>query len=101
MIKQRNESISIYKQNNRKDLLAVEENEVAILSTYLPKQLGEDETKNICQKIVADTNSQSIKDMGKVMGILKKNYSDSIDFSKAGAILKDILTNKWNTLKNI
>ena len=94
MIKQRNESISIYKQNNRKDLLAVEENEVAILSTYLPKQLGEDETKNICQKIVADTNSQSIKDMGKVMGILKKDYSDSIDFSKAGAILKDILNNK-------
>ena len=94
MIKQRNESISIYKKNNRKDLLAVEENEVSILSTYLPKQLGEDETKNICLKIVADTNSQSIKDMGKVMGILKKDYSDSIDFSKAGAILKDILNNK-------
>ncbi len=94
MIKQRNESITIYKQNNREDLLAVEENEVAILSSYLPKQLGEEETKEICQKIVNDTNSQNIKDMGKVMGILKKDYSDSIDFSKAGVILKEILNKK-------
>jgi len=94
MIKQRNESIVIYKQNNRDDLLAVEENEVAILTSYLPKQLGEQETIDICQKIVIDTNSLNIKDMGKVMGILKKDYSDSIDFSKAGAILKEILNKK-------
>ena len=94
MIKQRNESIAIYKQNNRDDLLAVEENEVAILTSYLPKQLGEQETIDICQKVVIDTNSLNIKDMGKVMGILKKDYSDSVDFSKAGAILKDILNNK-------
>ena len=94
MIKQRNESIEIYKQNNRADLLAVEENEAAILSSYLPKQLSEEETKEICQKIVIDTNSQNIKDMGKVMGVLKKDYSDSVDFSKAGIILKDILNKK-------
>ena len=94
MIKQRNESIAIYKQNNRDDLLAVEENEVAILTSYLPKQLGEQETIDICQKVVIDTNSLNIKDMGKVMGILKKDYSDSIDFSKAGAILKEILNKK-------
>ena len=94
MIKQRNESIVIYKQNNRDDLLAVEENEVAILTSYLPKQLGEQETIDICQKVVIDTNSLNIKDMGKVMGILKKDYSDSIDFSKAGAILKEILNKK-------
>ena len=91
MIKQRNESIQIYKKNNREDLLAVEEKEVAILSSYLPKQLTDDEIKNICQKMANDLNAQSIKDMGKVMGKLKQNYSDSLDFSKAGAILKEML----------
>ena len=91
MIKQRNESIEIYKKNNRADLLAVEEKEANILISYLPKQLSNDEIKDICQKTIEETNSQSIKDMGKVMAILKKNYSDSLDFSKAGKILKDIL----------
>ena len=91
MIKQRNESIDIYKKNNRADLLAVEEKEVNILSSYLPKQLSDDETKDVCRKMLNETNAQSIKDMGKVMGILKKNYSDNLDFSKAGAILKEML----------
>ena len=101
MIKQRNESIQIYKKNNRKDLLVVEEKEVTILSSYLPKQLTDDETKNICQKIAEDLNAQSIKDMGKVMGKLKQTYSDILDFSKAGAILKEILNKKWSIQKNI
>ncbi len=91
MIKQRNESIDIYKKNNRADLLAVEEKEVNILSSYLPKQLSDDETKDVCRKMINETNAQNIKDMGKVMGILKKNYSDNLDFSKAGAILKEML----------
>ena len=91
MIKQRNESIDIYKKNNRADLLAVEEKEVNILSSYLPKQLSDEETEDVCRKTINETNAQSIKDMGKVMGILKKNYSDNLDFSKAGAILKEIL----------
>ena len=94
MIKQRNESIEIYKKNNRADLLAVEEKEANILISYLPKQLSNDEIKDICQKTIEETNSQSIKDMGKVMAILKKNYSDNLDFSKAGAILKEILNKK-------
>ena len=91
MIKQRSESIEIYKKNNREDLLKVEENEVSILSNYLPKQLSEEETKNVCLEIVQKINAQSVKDMGKVMGELKKNYSDNLDFSKAGAILKEVL----------
>ena len=91
MIKQRSESIEIYKKNNREDLLKVEENEVSILSNYLPKQLSDEETKNICLETVKKINAQSIKDMGKVMGELKKNYSDNLDFSKAGAILKEVL----------
>ena len=91
MIKQRSESIEIYKKNNREDLLKVEENEVSVLSNYLPKQLSDEETKNICLEIVKKINAQSIKDMGKVMGELKKKYSDNLDFSKAGAILKEVL----------
>jgi len=91
MIKQRSESIEIYKKNNREDLLKIEENEVSILLNYLPKQLNDEETKNICLEIVKKINAQSIKDMGKVMGELKKNYSDNLDFSKAGTILKEVL----------
>ena len=91
MIKQRSESIEIYKKNNREDLLKIEENEVSILLNYLPKQLSDEETKNICLEIVKKINAQSIKDMGKVMGELKKNYSGNLDFSKAGTILKEVL----------
>ena len=91
MIKQRSESIDIYKKNNRNDLLEVEQSEVNILSSYLPKQLGEDETKKLCSEVIQKLGASSIKDMGKVMGELKKNHSDSLDFSKAGSILKQIL----------
>ena len=91
MIKQRSESIDIYKKNNRNDLLEVEQSEVNILSSYLPKQLGEDETKKLCSEVIQKLGASSIKDMGKVMGELKKNHSDDIDFSKAGSILKEIL----------
>ena len=91
MIKQRSESIEVYKKSNRNDLLEIEQGEVNVLSDYLPKQLGEDETKKLCSEIVEKTGASSIKDMGKVMGELKKNHSDDIDFSKAGSILKEIL----------
>ena len=93
MIKQRAESIDVYKKNNREDLLKIEENEHEILSSYLPKQMSEEETKKICSEVVQKIGASSIKDMGKVMGELKKNYSDTLDFSKAGAILKEILGN--------
>ena len=92
MIKQRAESIDIYKKNNREDLLNIEENEHKILSSYLPKQLSEEETKKICSEVAQKIGASSIKDMGKVMGELKKNYSDTIDFSKAGSLLKEILS---------
>ena len=91
MIKQRAESIDVYKKNNREDLLKIEENEHEILSSYLPKQLSEEETKKICSEVVQKIGASSIKDMGKVMGELKKNYSDTFDFSKAGSLLKEIL----------
>ena len=91
MIKQRSESIDIYKKNNREDLLEVEEKESEILSGYLPKQLGEEETKKICNETASKLGASSIKDMGKVMGELKKQYADSLDFAKAGSILKELL----------
>ena len=91
MIKQRSESIDIYKKNNRKDLLEVEEKESEILSSYLPKQLGEEETKKICTETANKLGASSIKDMGKVMGELKKQYADSLDFAKAGSVLKELL----------
>ncbi len=91
MIKQRVESIDIYKKNNRQDLLEVEQKEHDILSSFLPKQLTDEETKKICSELVNSLGANSIKDMGKVMGELKKNYSDNLDFAKAGTLLKELL----------
>ena len=91
MLKQRAESIDIYKKNNRTDLLEVEQNEHDILTSFLPKQLGEEETKKICGDVIAKLGASSIKDMGRVMGELKKTHSDEIDFAKAGPMIKDLL----------
>ena len=91
MIKQRAESIDIYKKNDRKDLLDIEQKEFDLISSFLPKQLSEDETKKICSEIISKLGAQSIKDMGKVMGELKKQYPDNLDFAKAGPLLKQLL----------
>ena len=91
MIKQRSESIEVYKKGDRQDLLEAEQKEIDLLITYLPNQLNDDETRSICDEIVSSIGANSIKDMGKVMGELKKNYSDVIDFSKAGKIIREIL----------
>ena len=94
MVKQRAESIDIYKKNNRTDLLEVEQNEYNILTGFLPKQLSEEETKKICGEMISKLGANSLKDMGKVMGELKKSHSDEIDFSKAGPLIKELLNNK-------
>ena len=94
MVKQRAESIDIYKKNNRTDLLKVEQSEYDILIGFLPKQLSEDETKKICIELISKLGASSVKDMGKVMGELKKLHSDEIDFAKAGSIIKELLNNK-------
>ncbi len=91
MMKQRTESIDIYKKNNRSDLLEIERNEFNILSSFLPKQLNDEDTKKICEEIISKLGANSIKEMGKVMGELKKKHADEIDFSKAGALLKQLL----------
>ena len=91
MVKQRAESIDIYKKNNRTDLLEVEQNEYDILTSFLPNQLSEEETKKICADLISKIGANSLKDMGKVMGELKKNHADEIDFSKAGSMIKELL----------
>ena len=91
MIKQRAESIEIYKKGNRQDLLEVEQKEHEIISSFLPKQLSEEETKSICNEMIKKLNAGTIKEMGKIMGALKEEYSDNLDFSKAGSYLKEIL----------
>ena len=91
MVKQRAESIEIYKKNNRNDLLEVEQNEYDIITGFLPKQLGEEETKKICADVSSKIGASSLKDMGKVMGELKKQHADEIDFAKAGPLIKELL----------
>ena len=89
MAKQRAESIDIYKKNNRTDLLEIEQNEYNILTSFLPKQLGDEETKKICAELISKLEASSVKDMGKVMGELKKLHSEEIDFAKAGSLIKE------------
>ena len=91
MIKQRNESCEVYKKAGRKELLESETREIEVISTFLPKQLSEEETKKICQETVKSVGATSMKDMGKVMGALKSKHADSIDFSKVSLIIKELL----------
>ena len=93
MVKQRAESIDIYKENNRADLLEVEQNEYNILIRFLPKQLSEEETKKICAEVISKLEANSVKDMGKVIGELKKQHADEIDFAKASSLIKELLSN--------
>ena len=91
MVKQRNESCEVYKKAGRTELLDLETREIEIISSFLPKQLSEDETKKICEEIITKVGASTIKDMGKVMGELKKTHADILDFSKVGSILKTVL----------
>ena len=91
MVKQRNESCEVYKKAGREELLASETKEIEIISSFLPKQLSEEETKKICEDVIKKVDAASIKDMGKVMGELKKTHADVLDFSKVGSIIKTIL----------
>ena len=94
MIKQRNESCEVYKKAGRKELLEDEMKEIDVISSFLPKQLSEEETKKICGEIISKLGASSLKDMGKVMGELKKLHADEIDFAKAGPLIKELLNNQ-------
>ena len=92
MVKQRLESADIYKKNNRLELAAKEEFEIEVIREFLPKQLTEQEIKEIIGKLVEETNSSSIRDMGKIMGALKSKYAGQLDFTLAGKLLKEHLS---------
>ena len=91
MIKQRNESCEVYKKAERKELLENELKEINVISTFLPKQLSEEETKKICEEVIKSVGATSMKDMGKVMGVLKTKYAETLDFSKVSTIIKGLL----------
>ena len=91
MVKQRNESCDVYKKAGRTELLEVETKELEIISSFLPEQLSEEDTKKLCEEAIKKVQASSIKDMGKVMGELKKTHADVLDFSKVGSIIKTIL----------
>ena len=92
MKKQRQDSADLYKKGNRQELLEAEEAEIKIIDTFLPKQLSDEETKKICKQVIESSGAKSIKDMGKIMGLLKQKYSDTIDFSKVNLIVKGLLS---------
>ena len=91
MIKQRNESIELYKKNNRKDLLDIEKGEIDIISRFLPKQFNDEETIKICKETIQSIKAEGPKDIGKVMGTIKKKYAEVLDFSKVGLLVKELL----------
>ena len=91
MIKQRTESCEVYKKAGRDELLKNEIKEIQVISTFLPKQLGEEETKKICEEAIKSSGASSMKDMGKVMGVLKSKHADTLDFSKVSSIIKKLL----------
>ena len=92
MIKQRNESCEVYKKAGRTELLENENREIEVINKFLPDQLSEEETKKICEETIKSVNATSMKDMGKIMGVLKSKHSDSLNFSKVSSILKELLS---------
>ena len=91
MIKQRNESCEVYKKAGRNELFENETKEIEVINAFLPKQLSPEETKKICADVVKSVGASSMKDMGKVMGVLKSKHSDTLDFSKVSSIIKELL----------
>ena len=91
MIKQRNESIKIYVQGNRQDLADKEQSEIDVITRFLPKQLSSEEMENVIKTAISSTGAAGIKDMGKVMGVLKSQYSGQMDFGIASGIIKKLL----------
>ena len=91
MIKQRKDSAAAYDSAGRDELAAQEMSEIEIITDFLPKQLNDNEIEDVVKKVISDSGASGIRDMGKVMGELKKSYPDNLDFAKAGPLLKGLL----------
>lgn len=91
MVKQRRDSVSIYEQAGRQELADKEKAEIAVVEEFLPKSLGEDETRAAVAAAITESGAAGPKDMGKVMGILKQKYAGQMDFGKVSGLVKDLL----------
>ena len=91
MVKQRRESVEIYESAGRLELAQQEQEEIDIIQSFLPQQMGEDETREVCKTVVAELGCESIKDMGRTMNALKERYAGQMDFGKASQIVKELL----------
>jgi uncharacterized protein YqeY len=92
LIKQRQESLEIYERSGRDDLASQERGEIGIIREFLPQQLSESEARAAAASVIAETGAQGMKDMGKVMAALKANYAGRMDFAKASALVKQLLS---------
>ncbi|MDB5691050.1 MAG: GatB/YqeY protein [Alphaproteobacteria bacterium] len=88
MVKQRRESIALYEQGGRPELADAEKGEMAVIESFLPAQMSEDETKAAIEAIVAETGAGSVKDMGRVMALLRERHAGELDMSKASGLVK-------------
>jgi uncharacterized protein len=91
MVKQRRESIEMYRQGNRPELAQKEEAEIAVIESFLPQQLSEEEVAAAARAAIAETGAAGVKDMGKVMGVLRERHAGVIDMARAGAVVKQLL----------
>jgi uncharacterized protein YqeY len=91
MVKQREESARIYEEANRLELAEQEREEIEVIKSFLPQQLGDGEVRNICQKMIAEVGADGLRDMGKCMNALKERYPGQMDFSKASGMVKELL----------
>ena len=91
LVKQRREAIELYKQGNRPELVQQEQEEIAVIESFLPKQMSDADAEAAIKAVIAATGAQSVKDMGRVMAALKEKYSGQLDLSKAGGIAKKLL----------
>jgi uncharacterized protein YqeY len=91
MIKQRQESIAIYEQNNRPELAQQEKEEAEVIASFLPQQMDAAETRAAIEAAIAETGAASMKDMGKVIGALRSKYAGRMDFGKASGLVKELL----------
>ena len=94
MIKQRQESVELYEKGGRPELAKQEQEEIAVISGYLPKQMSDIEAGNAIAQLVHEINAQTVKDMGRVMAALKERYAGKMDFSKVSAKVKELLSKK-------
>jgi uncharacterized protein len=91
MIKQRQESLAIYEQNNRPELAQAEREEAEIIASFLPRQLDEAETRSAIEAAIAETGAASMRDMGKVVAALRGRYAGRMDFGRASGLVKEML----------